>query len=264
MSSVSSPSLFAPSQGYNAANDQMQRVTQRIATGYKISAGKDDPAGLIVSEELKAELRALEAESKTLQRADAQATIADGYTDSLSSKLSEMDRLVTAMANTGGLTDAEQEAYQLEMDSLVTATRSITDDAVGASEAVGMSAELEEEIRGSLHAALAEIESLKTDGSSSLSTGDYEAAHAAVEAALTEVVSAQGKIGAYQRDTIKPLLNSNQVTIANLAESNSRIADADLATETSLLTRADVKLASNANVLKIARQDQSRVLELLR
>ncbi|MCH7925340.1 MAG: flagellin, partial [Planctomycetes bacterium] len=37
---------------------------KRLATGRRINSGKDDPAGLISSERLAAEIRALEAESR--------------------------------------------------------------------------------------------------------------------------------------------------------------------------------------------------------
>ncbi|MEM0982754.1 MAG: hypothetical protein AAGI17_02260 [Planctomycetota bacterium] len=98
------------------ANNQLFTATQRLATGVRINRGADDPAGLISSERLSAALAALEAESRSFQRSRAVTNTADGALDGLTDQLNRADQLAIAAANTGGVSDAEREAMQMELD----------------------------------------------------------------------------------------------------------------------------------------------------
>ena len=50
----------------------------RLSTGLRINMGKDDPAGLITSQNLRSVLAALEAETRSAQRAKALAMHSTG------------------------------------------------------------------------------------------------------------------------------------------------------------------------------------------
>jgi len=54
-------SLFAQ-RNLSRANADLETRLQRLATGLRINRGADDPAGLIVSERLRSELRGIEQE----------------------------------------------------------------------------------------------------------------------------------------------------------------------------------------------------------
>ncbi len=49
----------------NANNQSLQTSLQRLSTGYRINSGKDDPAGLIASENLQAGQRARKRRFRT-------------------------------------------------------------------------------------------------------------------------------------------------------------------------------------------------------
>ncbi|MCC6952289.1 MAG: flagellin, partial [Phycisphaerales bacterium] len=51
---------------------------ERLSTGLRINRGKDDPAGLIASENLRSEGRALNQAITNAERADQVANIAEG------------------------------------------------------------------------------------------------------------------------------------------------------------------------------------------
>jgi flagellin len=92
---------------------------ERLSTGLKINRGKDDPAGLIASNNLGNELKGLDAAIGNSERADQVASIAEGGLQELSSSLTELQGLITASANKAGLSKEERDANQLQVDSIL-------------------------------------------------------------------------------------------------------------------------------------------------
>ncbi len=235
----------------------------RLSTGKRINAGKDDPAGLISSERLAMELKALEAESRGLSRQDANANITDGHMSQLSTMMSELNGLVVSSANTAGMSDAEIEANQMQIDSLASSIRRFSSDAVSSLGGIDIADGGNADVAALLNGADAAVNSLVSGGSNSLASGNFEAAQAAIEGAISDVATARGTVGAYQRNTIQPRVNSIQVAFENLTASKSRIMDADYAVETSNRIRFNLLTTSTMKVLKIAQQQSQSVLALL-
>jgi flagellin len=100
-------------------NQALSQSLERLSTGLRISRGKDDPAGLIASENLRAEKAALNAAIGNAERADQVMNIAEGGLQEISSLLTELQGLVTATANKAGISLAEKEANQLQIDSIL-------------------------------------------------------------------------------------------------------------------------------------------------
>jgi flagellin len=92
---------------------------ERLSTGLRINRGKDDPAGLIASENLRAEKSALNAAIGNAERADQVANIAEGGLGEVNSLLTELQGLVTNTANGAGLSAQEKAANQLQVDSIL-------------------------------------------------------------------------------------------------------------------------------------------------
>ncbi len=92
---------------------------ERLSTGLRINRGKDDPAGLIASENLRAEKTSLSRAITNAERADQVVNIAEGGLDEIGNLLNEVQGLVTETANTAGLSTEEREANQLKLDSIL-------------------------------------------------------------------------------------------------------------------------------------------------
>ncbi len=103
----------------NANNQTLSMSLERLSTGLRINRGKDDPAGLIASENLRAEIGGLDQAIKNAERADQVVNIAEGGLNEISSLLTELQALVVQTANTGGLSREELEANQLQIDSIL-------------------------------------------------------------------------------------------------------------------------------------------------
>lgn len=102
-----------------ANNRSLDQSLERLSTGLRINRGKDDPAGLIASENLRAEKSSINAAITNADRADQVANIAEGGLQEVSGLLTELQGLVTNTANTAGLSDQEKEANQLQIDSIL-------------------------------------------------------------------------------------------------------------------------------------------------
>jgi len=92
---------------------------ERLSTGLRINRGKDDPAGLIASQNLRAEKASLNSAMRNAERADQVVNIAEGGLNEVSGLLTELQGLLTTTANDAGLSAEEKEANQLQIDSIL-------------------------------------------------------------------------------------------------------------------------------------------------
>jgi len=113
------PASLIAQRNLGANNRTLNNTLERLSTGLRINRGKDDPAGLIASENLRAEGAALNAAIGNAERTDQLVNIAEGGLQELSNLLTEVRGLVTATANTGGLSREEKAANQLQIDSIL-------------------------------------------------------------------------------------------------------------------------------------------------
>jgi flagellin len=92
---------------------------ERLSTGLRINRGKDDPAGLIASETLRSEKRALSSAISNAQRAEQVVNVAEGGLQEINNLLIELQGLIGATANDAGVSAEEKEANQLQIDSIL-------------------------------------------------------------------------------------------------------------------------------------------------
>lgn len=245
-------------------NSALDKSLERLASGKKINAAKDDPAALISSTQLEAAIAALEAESRTVQRADANANIADGNTGQLSALMNDLNTKLVASANTGGMSDSELQANQMEIDSIVSSIQRFTGDAVSSLDGISLPQGGNQKLDDSLTAAAASISTLASGGANSLASGNFEAAQSIIADASSAAATARGTIGSYQKNTLAPRLSSLQVERENLMASKSLISDTDYAVEIGNHARASLLSAASIKVLQITQQQNGQVLDLLR
>ncbi|MFG0306003.1 MAG: flagellin [Phycisphaerales bacterium JB040] len=100
-------------------NKNLGIALERLSTGLRINRGKDDPAGLIASENLRGDLSSLNSAVTNAERADQVVNIAEGGLQEISSLLTELQGLLTASASSAGLSTEEKEANQLQIDSIL-------------------------------------------------------------------------------------------------------------------------------------------------
>lgn len=100
-------------------NKSLSQSLERLSTGLRINRGKDDPAGLIASENLRSEKAAINGAISNAERADQVVNIAEGGLQEVSGLLTDLQGLITATANKAGISQAEKDANQLQIDSIL-------------------------------------------------------------------------------------------------------------------------------------------------
>jgi flagellin len=100
-------------------NENLNLSLERLSTGLRINRGSDNPAGLIASENLRAEKAGILQAIDNAERAANIIGVAEGGLSEVSALLTELQSLVGQAANSGGLSSEEIAANQLQVDSIL-------------------------------------------------------------------------------------------------------------------------------------------------
>ncbi len=103
----------------NVAYRDLNQTMEHLSSGLRISRGKDDPAGLIVSERLRSEINAVGQAVSNTQRAKLVVATAEGALDEVAALLKDIKAKVLEAANEGAFSEEEIEANQLQIDSAI-------------------------------------------------------------------------------------------------------------------------------------------------
>lgn len=255
---------------------EQQAMFEKVATGLFINRGKDDPAGLIASESLRAEMRQIEGEMRMLERADVVARTAEGGLGEVSDLLVEAQGLAVANANTGALSAGEIAANQSSIDSIVqTIDRlagtvqfngdklldgSATINVVGESFSIARVAardlgKTEVEVSPGVFETY-DLADVVSGGDASTQTNPALAADIIGKAAQ-EISTMRGGLGAFQKDTLEPAIRTRQVQLENTTAAESVIRDLDYAWASSVMAKNQI-LATAGFINSVAANNQPR------
>lgn len=107
------------------------------------------------------------------------------------------------------------------------------------------------------------LSTLGSGGANSLSSGNLTTAQKIIDKAIKQVSTLRGRLGAFQKEVLDSNVNSLQVALENVTASESAIRDADFASETAAMTRAQILVQANTSVLSQANSTPQQVLALL-
>lgn len=105
--------------------------------------------------------------------------------------------------------------------------------------------------------------SLRSGAGNHLTSKKFVAAQRIVADAISQVAFYRGRLGNIQKNLISTNVNSQKVALENVTAAESVIRDADMATEISNLTRAQILVQSTQSTLQIANSIPQFVLSLL-
>jgi flagellin len=107
------------------------------------------------------------------------------------------------------------------------------------------------------------LSSLSSGGANSLVGGNSAQAQQVLTESIRNVATLRGRLGALQKNVLETNVNSLQIALENVTASESAIRDADFASETAALTRAQILVQANTSVLAQANASPQNVLALL-
>ena len=254
----------------NMQNVQVMRSMERISSGLRINRAADDPAGLAISEKMRAQIRGLSMAARNIQDGISMFNTAEGALNETHAMLQRM-RELSVQATNGTLTDSDRGALSLEFEELkkeITRISKDTEfntkpllDGSRTSVKIQAGANAGQSIEFAIGDMSADMIGLKD--ASIATQGDADKAIGKLDDAIKAVSSERSKMGAYV-NRLEHAYNNTLVMGENLTAAESRIRDVDIAKEMMALTKANILLQAGQYVLALHMQQAQSVLQLLK
>ena len=284
---------YAASFAANAAKQAsggLDSAMEKLASGSRINYAKDDAAGLAVSTRLSAEIQGLAMASRNAADAQSMIDTADGALGESTNILLRMRELAVQASN-GTMASSDRTALDAEYDQLALELTRIDNNTTWAGEAlfnnvqktfhVGTGNATADKINitiGNMDAGnlIADVDH-DGDGNppgtaqgttagvaAGLDTaGKAQATIGALDAAILQVSSQRGSLGALSNRLSSTISNLDQISV-NLSASKGRINDTDFAAETSNLAKNQILSQAATAMLAQANASKGSVLTLIR
>jgi flagellin len=105
----------------------MSKSLERLSSGLKINKASDDPAGLVISENMRAQISGLNQAIENSELATAMVQTAEGALTEIHSLLNSMRELAIHAANSGVASDADRAADQAEIENALATIQRISE-----------------------------------------------------------------------------------------------------------------------------------------
>ncbi|MFO1076112.1 MAG: flagellin [Planctomycetota bacterium] len=254
-----------------AVTDRLAATMRRLSTGLRINSAADDPAGLAMSERLRAQVRSIDQARRNAQDGISLAQTGEGALNEVSSMLTRLRELAVQSAN-GTLSSQDRSTLQDEFSSLVSeidriaqstefngirlldgSTTTVTFQVgAGTSASDGISVQLSAALSSDLGLGTADIGTLP----------DVSFAINAVDGAINSVAALRGRLGAVQ-SRLGYASDYLGIQSENLAAADSRIRDADTAFEAAQLAKLQILQQASIAVLAQANSQPNLALRLI-
>lgn len=265
---------LAAQRSLGKVNQQNGKVLEQLSSGSRIVKSADDAAGLAISEKLKASMRSTSQAKRNAGDGISLIQTAEGGLNEVSSILIRLRELsVQSASDTVG--DSERKFTDLEFQSLVQEVDRISSSTKfnGKNLLNGSGDKLDFQIdtgsdqfndRITYDTSLTDAKS-ETLGLSSLNVGNKASAQdnlEKIDLALEKVSGNRANLGALQ-NRLQSTINNLEVKNENLAASNSRIRDTDVASASANLTKTNILAQAGTSVLSQANQRSQAALRLI-
>ena len=103
----------------NESEGLMEGSVSRLSTGLRINNATDDPAGLIISEGMRSQIKGIDQASKNVQDAVNMAKTAEGSLQEVSRLLIDLRALAVHSSNTATIDASQLQANQQQIRNIV-------------------------------------------------------------------------------------------------------------------------------------------------
>jgi flagellin len=266
-----------------AANGtSLSKSLEKLSSGLRINRAGDDAAGLVISQNLRAQVGGLSQATRNAQDGISVVQTAEGALNEVHNMLGRMRDLAVQAANTGAndtdaRTAAQNEATELssEIDRIAQTTKfgsvSLLDGKFGAAATgtgnfqVGSGTNANDQIALKINdmgtaagdCSTVAAANLKFDTDANIKTAIDN-----IDTAIKNVSTQRGTLGAAQ-NRFESVISNLQVTTENLTASESRIRDTDYSSEMVKFTRSQILNQAATSMLGQANRLPQGVLSLL-
>jgi flagellin len=251
----------------------ISKSLEKLSSGLKINRAADNAAGLIVSEQLRAQLAGLQQAMDNTSQGIALVQTAEGAMDEMNSLLSKAKKLALSSVSDATADASQRSANDIEFKNIVSSLKRITTQTQFAKSGLlsgGFSAGKTLQIGAfagqSVKVSIANVLSVVSAGLSDVNLTEGSQASKAlsmIEVVITQITTQRGKLGALQANTLETGLNSLRSAYENLKAAESTVRDVDFAEESANFTRNTILVQSATAMLAQANQLPQSVLKLL-
>lgn len=234
-----------------AANEAARRSIERLSTALRINRASDDPAGLSISEKLRAQVRELNRNMMNALDETGMLQTADSGLGEINAALQNV-RELSVQAGNPILTSEDRAIIQEQLNANLEQVESI---------ATGTEFNTKQLLTGELGADV----STGALGLADFNVTTPELASAAIgiaDSAIGQVSAFRGELGARQNE-LAATMNSLAVAAENTMAAESRIRDLDYAEEVTNLVRSRLLAQASLGALAQANLQSKSVLKLL-
>jgi len=268
-------SAMAANRVLQKTNDIQNKSYQRLSSGERITQAGDDAAGLSISENLRAQIRSLGEAEKNANTGVSLVQVAEGGMSEVGNILVRLRELaIQASSDTigdkeRGFINQEFQSLTQEVDRIANVTNFNGTPLLNASGSksqlefqVGIRNDAADRISFDVSENDARAGALGLDGIKAESIDDARSAIDTVDSALSKVSETRARLGAMQ-NKLRSTTNNLAIAKENLVAARSRIADTDVAEETSNLVRGNILQQAGISVLAQANQSPMSALKLV-
>ncbi|MFY7866154.1 flagellin [Roseateles sp.] len=279
MPSIINTNIASLNAQRNASNTQLSLATsmQRLSSGMRVNSSKDDAAGLAIAERMQAQVRGMNVAVRNANDGISLAQTAEGALSKVGDALQRMRELgVQARNATNTTTDLDsigKEFIELgaEIQRVLAGTtfngKAVLAGAAGSQEfQIGANTTVNDSVTVTTTDMTADTTITAVTGDvidNTKTVADLKATIDNIDIAINTVSSTRATLGAAQ-NRFEAVISNLQVSVENQSAARSRIMDADYASETANLSRAQILQQAGTAMVSQANQMPQQVLSLLR
>jgi len=252
---------------------------QRLSSGLRVNSAKDDAAGLAISERMSAQVRGMNVAIRNANDGISLAQTAEGALGKVGDSLQRM-RELAVQARNGTNGDSDKDSLNKEFQQLsAEITRVLGGTTFNGIAIIGASAGAKDFQIGANTTTNDVITVTTTDMTadasitavtantvvidSTTNSASLKTVIDNIDGAIDKVNSERAMYGAAQ-NRFDSVISNLQTSVENQSAAKSRITDADFASETSNLSRAQILQQAGTAMVAQANQLPQQVLSLLK
>ena len=216
---------------------ELAKSYEKLSSGMKINRASDDPAGLVISEQMRSRISEISQLIKNLEYQNNKFNVAEGGLAAMQVNLQQIRDVALAASDDAVVTDEMRRAYQNIADRNIEGLNNIIRTTSYGTQTILNGAE----------GAVADIDQL-----SRIDISDPESARRAVEqidSKMDEILTIRADIGAKQKFQIGSSQSNLQTELLNLTASESSIRDTDMAREYANMISYEIRLKAGMSLL---------------
>ena len=263
----------------NKTQQEQARIYTQLSTAKRINSAADDPAGLVISNQLTAQVQGQSQASANISQAGALLQTADGGLEQSQSILGQMRDLALRASNSATSSPAQTSVLNQQFTQLSQALDRVASqtsfgktpllDGSYTNQSVQTGSDAGQNVNISIESPIGgpgkgfNSQGLGLAGANLSSPDAATDALQRIDAASDAIGQQRGNLGALQSNTFDSLSSSLSTQEINLSSSLSTIADTDYAQASAEKARGQILMQANSAMLVQGNQIPRHILSLL-